>query len=135
MNFTARYLGILGNNIADENGNFIPTIKIIKDKDFFFQYKKPSFTYDAFLKEKKLYSPNTVKINYSDLNRFGLSVISTKSRIRGRYVIYKLCRKIKIPKEANVLNLIPREHFIEYDMANKIIRITGPNSLGEWTVI
>ena len=134
-NFTAKYLGLLGNTIGDANGNPISTIKIIKDNEFFFDYKKPILTYDVLLKGA-INEPDITEISYNELERMGYIIISIKSRIRGKNVVYRLHKKIKrVPENAKVMAETVRATKIEYDMANNLIRLVGDYSLGDWVKI
>ena len=135
-NFTGRYLGIFGNRICDEQGNEINTIKTIKDKNFFFEYKKPRIIYDSLVINKIINEPDIIEIKFSDLESLGLTIVSTKGKIRkGQQVLYNICKKTRIPNNCNVLDTIPQKHHVYFDLANNIIKIEGPNSFGEWVIV
>lgn len=136
-NFTAQYLGILGNTITDGKGISIETLKSSKNKYFFFLYKKPKIICDVLLKGKILVEPEIREIKHEDLTRLGFCIISIKKRIRRRgSVVYKIVKKTRALTEANILDRIPQKHYIEHDLGNHRIRIIGPNagplSMGDW---
>lgn len=140
MNFTAKYLGILGNKITDSRGLDISTLRTIKDKKFFFEYRKPRIICDILQKEKVLIEPEIREIKYDDLSRKELCIVSMKKRFRkGGSIIYKIIKKTRFPKNAKIIERVPHGHHIEFDMANKVIRLVGRNvgitGYGEWVAI
>ena len=134
-NFTSNYLGIL-----KRTGQFdqitdgvisIPTIQISENPEIF-QYSHPKIVYDKFTQEQKLLEPDIKKISESlmAVKELGFEIISmnvVRGWFRGQSVQYKIRKASLIPDSATVLNQIPPRHFVEFDRANKILRLVGKN--------
>jgi hypothetical protein len=140
MSFTAKYLSILGNVIYDDKGIEIPTIKVKKDSNFFFEYRKPVVEYDKLSIGKTLNEPVISEISRMELNRYGFCIISVKGGWRrGQSKIYKICRNGRIPANGILVPGRPMKHKIEIDRANNCLRLVGKNAgitgMGGWIFI
>ena len=140
-NFCEHYLGLLKENkkldsITD--GYFeIETIKISAEPKNFV-YLKPRLIFDTSI--KGIYAePRIVRINYKDMRKLGFVIVSRppkKKWYQSQKVVYKLVKEHFIESSKNQILLIPPEHKVMYDMANKLIRLEGKNvspyGFGEW---
>lgn len=120
-----------GVEILDENN--IPVI-ICKPSFFKFNYnmfRPPSLLIDNF--EKRRYKDIEIKvIDLNYLNRLGYRLISIKSNSRIRNYpkqlqSYMLESPLKPIPNSIILNKIPKDHFIEFDITNNRVRIKGRN--------
>lgn len=134
-NFTSNYLGIL-----KKTGRFDEitdgTVKIntiaISENPEIFSYSRPKIVYDKFSKEQELLVPDIKKI-YDSLvavRELGFEIISmnvVKGWFKKQNAQYKIRKASLISDSASVLNQIPARHYIEFDRANKRVRLVGRN--------
>jgi len=133
--FTSNYLSIL-----KKTGQFesitdgiitINTITISENPEFF-DHSRPKLIYDKFAKEQGLSTPDIKKI-YDSLvavRELGLEIISmnvVRGWFRKQNAQYKIRKISMIPDSASILNQIPKRHYVEYDRANKRVRLIGKN--------
>ena len=116
--------------IFDENN--IP-VNICTKSQFKFinNFQPPSIVVDNF--EKRRYKEIEIKvIDLSYLNKLGHRLVSIKcsSKIRNyprQLQSYILESHVRPIPNSIILNKIPKEHFIEFDITNSRIRIKGKN--------
>ena len=132
---TSNYLGILKKigKIEDITDGvvIIPTI-IISQEPEIPSYQRPKLIYDKFSEEQELMEPEIKKIAQSivPVHELGIDLVSVnvKRRWRKRQVVeYKIRKKNMVSDGATLLNSMPVNHYVEYDMANERIRLVGPN--------
>jgi len=141
LNFCAGYLWMLKEEgVFDEitDGTVeIDTIHVWKSKKRFI-YLKPKIKYDKFSRNRIISPPEINRISYNDMIQLGFRIVSRIPKIKwfkGQNVVYKLVRE-GIIQDENYLLQVPPKHYIEYDKANKLIRIrgrnAGPDGFSEW---
>lgn len=133
--FTSNYLGIL-----KKEGHFdqitdgvipISTIEVSKNPELF-DYNPPKIVFDKFAQEQKLLDPDIKKIYDSlvSVRELGFEIISlnvVKGWFKKQNAQYKIRKASMISDSASVINYIPPRHYIEYDRANKRVRLVGKN--------
>lgn len=117
--------------ILDENN--IPVAICPKSQfKFINNFQQPSILVDNF--EKRRYKDIEIKvIDLSYLGRLGYRFVSIKcsSKIRNyprQIQSYLLESHIRPIPNSIILNKIPKDHFIEFDITNNRIRIKGKNT-------
>ena len=134
-NFTSNYLGIL-----KRTGQFdqitdgvleIATIQVSKNPELF-EYNQPKIVFDKFAHKQELLDPDIKKIYDSlvSVRELGFEIISLnviKGWFRKQNAQYKIRKASMISDSASVLNQIPSRHFVEFDRANKRVRLVGKN--------
>ncbi len=134
-NFTSNYLGILkktGQFDQITDGDVEITTIQISDNPEIFDYSKPKIIYDKFIEEQELSTPDIKKIHDSlvAVRELGFEIISmnvVKGWFRKQNAQYKIRKISLISDSASVLNQIPARHYVEYDRANKRLRLIGKN--------
>jgi len=140
-NFTSYYLGRLKelgffNKITDGYIE-IDTIKVLPPKPF--KYLKPRVVVDKMM-PKTTIPPDIKKISLSDLSSMGYVIVSFAVR-RNKWFKLQKSRYEILPEEdvmnkKRILDNIPKDHYIEYDRANKLVRLVGrntrPTGTGKW---
>ena len=118
-------------SILDENA--IP-VKICEKSNFKFNYnlfQPPFLLIDNF--EKRRYKEIEIKvIDLNYLKRLGYRLVSIKctTRIRNyprQMKSYMLESPLSPSPNSVILNQIPNDHFIEFDVTNERVRIRGKN--------
>lgn len=113
--------------------NNVP-FSICKKSEFIFNFnsfKRPFILIDSFEKDK--YKDIEIKrISLEELEKLGYRIASIKTTNRtrnrsGQIRSYLLEFIDKPIPNATILAAMPKEHFLEYDMINKRVRIKGSN--------
>ena len=102
------------------------------------QYSPPTIVYDKFAQEQELLDPDIKKIYDSlvSVRELGFEIISLnviKGWFRKQNAQYKIRKASMISDSASVLNQIPQRHFVEFDRANKRVRLVGKNCKDSFT--
>lgn len=96
-------------------------------------FRKPFLVIDNYNKDKNKIE-DIRKIDLTELHNLGFRLVSLNTRgldlvVRPRQAkIYMLEEKSNPIPKSQILNRIPKEHLIEFDMENKRIRIKGKNA-------
>lgn len=142
MNFTAQFLKYFNQKILDENGVPISTIKY--DSSYpIYGYVQPSAMLDL-LKRNKIKEMRIKRISEPELTRLGFESRYIKLSKNERWspqLLRKifLCRKNMAPDYSFPLKTLPNSCYIEQDLPNGRIRLTGkwcgPTGYSEWVYI
>lgn len=142
-NFTSNYLSILKRTNQFEQITDgvvpIPTITISENPEIF-SYSKPKIIYDKYAQKQELVEPDIKKIvdSLQAVRELGFEIISLNV-VRGWFkkqnAQYKVRKASLISDSATILNSIPLNHYIEFDRANKRIRMIGKNCRNSHTGI
>jgi hypothetical protein len=133
-NFTSRYLGILkkaGKFEAITDGAVpIQTIQV-EENPRVFKYSRPRLGFDKFDEKEELVEPDIKKMkdSFVAIQELGVDILSlgVKRRWLKRQVVqYKLKLSDAVGPNDNPIKDIPIGHYLEYDRANKRIRLIGP---------
>jgi hypothetical protein len=123
---------VVNNNIIIEDENGIPVTIFPRSKfPFICCFNPPSILVDNI--EKLRYKNIEIKIiDVSYLNKLGYRLVSVKtnSKIRNfskQYQSYMLEAPSNPIPNSLILNKVPKDHFIEYDVTNNRVRIKGRN--------
>lgn len=116
------------------NEHHVP-ISICSPSSFKFnnQFKNPFILIDNFEKDK-FKNVEITRINIEDVQKFGYRLVSIHitpgmSRNYPRQAkLYILEEKNNPIPKSEILHKLPDNHFIEYDLENKRLRILGKNS-------
>ena len=138
VNFTAHYLGILKkdgifNKITDGTVE-VDTIKVLNPG--MFQYFRPRIVYDKFINDERYVEPQISNISFNDMKRMGFTIISIKTSKKNpgwfkyQNVIYRLIKETALIGNRESLLSLPPKHHIEFDSANKMVRLVGKNAGG-----
>jgi len=108
-------------------------VSICKESKFkyFSPFLEPFIVIDTFaIKTTK--QEEIVYIDYDELKRINFVITSIKAKRRKWFnyqrVIYRIESSLNLTPGAKVLKLIPPNHKIQKDIANKRIRIIGPSA-------
>lgn len=146
MNFTAIFLNHFDKRIHDEFGNPILTIKS-EEEECSYNFSEPFLLHDLLMKRGELKTPEIKRINIEELGECGFVVCKTPISNNEKWKRWQkskvmLCWKNDIPEGSRVItkdvSLTEGGHntYIEYDTANKRIRVTGADvsqsGFGDW---
>ena len=143
-NFCGHYLGFL-----KEKGGFetitdgileVDSIRVLSP--IALKYKMPRLIFDRFAPKQELIMPEIKIISYNDMRKLGFVVVSRLAKKRWysqQAVYFRLMKDSYIGGQKNALLQIPPKHRVEYDVANKLIRLTGrgagPTGASEWVEV
>lgn len=156
MSFTSKYLGILkkkgvigdltDGNLAISTINIDDYLSAKKIASELSQYSEPTIMWDRFSKSEEV-EPiiETVEFRIGKINEIGFEIVSivvgNERWMSGQKVEYKLIKKTLLNDSYNIIHTVPGKHKVEIDIANKKVRIVGPNvrngrtgvkGVGEW---
>ena len=137
-NFTSDYLALAGITAILNEGLPLDTIHIGKNPKPF-SYFKPSITIDKFSQGVALRTPEIRGIKYSELKRMGYIIIKyvpSKRWFTAQRYAYKLKKIDEVggytKKDVVTLSVthaselsLDISHYIEYDLANRRVRLVG----------
>lgn len=136
MNFTSNYLGLLkkmGKFSEITDGTIVLSTIRSEEEPEGIVYSAPKIIYDKFEEKEELVEPDirTITRGLQTIRELGFEIVSIsvgkKKWFRKQSTQYKLRRISLISDASNVTNIIPLNHYIEYDRANQRIRMIGKN--------
>ena len=139
--FTSNYLGLLKRtNQFDEitDGTVVVATIHVSENPEIFSYSRPKIIFDKFTQDQALLEPDIKKISKSliAVKEMGFEIISLnvlKGWFKRQNAQYKIRKASLISDSASVLNQIPPKHYVEFDRANKRVRLVGKNCRNSFT--
>lgn len=127
-------LAVNGIEFFDENDT---NIKICEDSEIIYHHQNvtPFILVDNFNLNKSK-TPDIKRIELNALEKFNYRLVSVKvigsmnkyKTYRNQQKVYVLEQKGNTIPKSDIVGRIPTDHYIEYDLENKQIRIKGKNS-------